>query len=479
MTLPCSTRAILVFLLATASAPVLAQTTAAPATELASEGDIADIVVTAQRRVERLIDVPVSVVATSGETLEDLNLTASTDLQFVTPGFALGDANTPRGAGFRIRGIGTNVFADGIEQSVGTVVDGVPLARAGQGLADLTDVERVEVLRGPQGLLFGRNASAGVLNIVTRKPGNELELNANASYGSDDEIKLSGGVSAPLGAGLSARLSGYINRNNGFVTNVRTGEKLNNRNEYGFRGTLRYEPNENLEILLRGDWSNRRNRCCVWTVRQFASAATDPRPGTVFLRQLTGPLASGPEALENNGSAPYYNRSKNRGGSAEINYLLGDYTLTSITAYRKWNQVDNNDADLSPINVLDRNMGANNLEQTTQELRLTSPSDGFVEFVAGLFYFDSKNVAPSSQVGRFANGLALAAAGGINVPLAPGLVLPATQLFGRDTLQIIDTRDYAVFGQATINITDRLALIAGGRVTDTKVGVDYARTGSP
>ncbi|MDJ0979091.1 MAG: Plug domain-containing protein [Erythrobacter sp.] len=122
---------------------------------------------TAQRREERLIEVPASVAVTDGTTLQRYNLSEASNLVLTTPGLALGDANTPRGAGFRIHGIGTSVFADGIEQSVGTVVDGVPYARAGQGLADLVDVERIEVLRSPQGLLFGRNASAGLINITT------------------------------------------------------------------------------------------------------------------------------------------------------------------------------------------------------------------------------------------------------------------------------------------------------------------------
>ncbi len=150
-----------------------------------------------------------------------------------------------------------------------------------------------------------------------------------------------------------------------------------------------------------------------------------------------------------------------------------------MTAYRRWHEVDNNDADLSPYNVLDRNTGANRLRQTSQELRLTSPAHQSIEFVAGLFYYDTHNDAPSSQVGRFTNGLALAAAGGVTIPLGGGLVLPPTQLFGRDTVTIIDTRDFAAFGQATWHVTDRLSLIGGTRLTNTRVSVDFTRVGTP
>lgn len=439
-----------------------------------------DIVVTAQRRTERLLDVPVSIVATSGDRLERLNLNAATDLQFVTPGLTLGDSNTPRGQGLRIRGIGTNVFADGIEQSVGTVVDGVPLARAGQGLADLVDIERVEVLRGPQGLLFGRNASAGLINIVTRRPTEQLSFIGNATYGSDNEIDLSAGLSGPIVADrVLARVSGYLNRRDGFVTNRFNGNDLNNRNEYGFRGTLEIRATDNLEILLRGDYSKRDNDCCIWTVRQFATAATDPRPGTLFLSDFTGPLATGPEAREINGNGEYVSRVKSRGVSGEVNLKLGDYTLTSLTAYRRWNQADNNDADISPSNVLDRNYGANDLSQFSQELRLSSPAKQPIEFVAGLFYFDSSNKGNFQQIGRFALSLARLQNLGISLPLAPGVTLAPNQLFGRDVATTIDVKDYAAFGQATLHVTPALSLIAGGRVTRTEVGIDFARTGTP
>lgn len=460
-------------------APLGAQTTTADGAQTAADLP-ADIIVTAQRREERLIDVPVSVAVTSGEELERLNLNSAADLQFVTPGLSLGDSNTPRGAGFRVRGVGTTVFADGVEQSVGTVVDGVPLARAGQGLADLADIERIEVLRGPQGLLFGRNASAGLINIVTRRPTEELSVIALASYGTDDEIRLNGSIAGPVaGEKVLGRLTGYLSKRDGTIRNITTGQLYNDRNEYGFRGQLDLRPSERIEVILRGDWSKRENDANIWAVRQFATRATDPRPAVALLSSVTGPIASGPRAREVNNNGEIANRVESYGGSAEINLELGDYTLTSLSAYREWKQADTNDADISPLNILDRNFGGNNVRQISQELRLTSPADRPIEFVAGLFFFDTSNQGRFSQVGRFTVGLAQAAAAGTNLPLAPGLVLPATQLFGRDVTTDIDVRDYAAFGQATINVSDAFSVIAGARVTNTKVNLDYARVGTP
>ncbi|WP_375392893.1 TonB-dependent receptor [uncultured Sphingomonas sp.] len=255
-----------------ADAKVAPQSEAQPTS--AEPTDTTDIIVTANKREERLLNVPISVVAINGDRLQRLNLSTATDLQFVTPGLGLGDSNTPRGAGLRIRGVGTTVFADGVEQSVGTVVDGIPLARAGQGLAELVDVERVEVLRGPQGMLFGRNASAGLINIITQLPTEKLSFTGNASYASENEVKLGGSLSGALIPGaVSARVTGFLNRRDGFVTNLVTGHRLNNQNEYGARGVVEIKPTSGLQFILRGDWAKRDTQCCIWTARSFASAS--------------------------------------------------------------------------------------------------------------------------------------------------------------------------------------------------------------
>ena len=439
------------------------------------------VTVTAQKREERAVDVPISVATTTGETLEALNLTAATDLQYTTPGLNLGDANTPRGAGLRIRGIGTNVFADGIEQSVGTVVDGVPLARAGQGLADLTDIERIEVLRGPQGMLFGRNASAGLINIVTRGPSDEVSVQGNAAIANDGVVNVSAGLSGPIIENvLTGRISGYTNQRDGFV--ARSGEDagLNDRDEFGFRGALRWAASEDVEFLLRADYSERDNECCIWTPRIFADATSDQRPGTSFLSTaLPGVTASSDNLTIGNAADAYFNKVISQGVSGEVNWEFGGHTFTSLTAFRTWRQKDNNDADLSPLNILDINFGANDLEQFSQEFRLTSPSDGPFKYVVGAFYYDSLNTGNFDQMGRFAQSFAEAQAAGIDIQLAPDLALPASANFGRSVETAIDVEDFAFFGQATYDLTDRLSLIVGGRYTDTSVSMEYARIGTP
>lgn len=441
---------------------------------------LAAVVVTAQKREQSLTDVPVSVVAASGDDLEARNFTAATDLQYVVPGLGLGDSNSPRGAGLRVRGVGTNVFADGIEQSVGTVVDGIPLARAGQGLADMVDIERIEVLRGPQGMLFGRNASAGLINIVTRGPTDDLSVRGYAAAGDHGMLNLSGAVSGPIIRDrVTARISGYQNKMDGIVRTT-DGRELNNRDEFGFRGVVRFDVTPEFELFLRADYSERDNDCCVLTPRALASSATDPRPGIGFLSGALPGVDAGPKNLTiGAASGDYFNKVISQGASLEANWNIGDFTLTSLTSLRGWRQKDGNDADMSPLNVLDHNFGANDLEQFSQEIRLTSPAGERFEYVLGAFYYDSENVGSFDQVGRFALPFAQAQAAGVDIPVAPGIVLPAAALFGRSVETVIDVRDLALFGQGTFAVTDDLSLILGARYTKTQVGLNFERVGTP
>lgn len=454
--------------------PALAQAPAEAADEDqngSSARNSAEIIVTATRRSERLVDVPLSVGVTTGDTLRDQNFTAAKDLEYTTPGLVLGDVNTPRGSGFRVRGIGTAVFADGIEQSVGTVVDGVTYARAGQGLSDLVDIERIEVLRGPQGMLFGRNASAGLISITTRRPSDEFTGEGQISYGSGDDLRASATMSGPLaGDTVAARLTGFYNDRGGLIRDVASGDRLNNTREYGVRGALQFTPSDNLDILIRGDWSKRTSRGNMWTIRTLSP--TSPFKGLVDPRVIAtiGPRN---EQVALNGNT--FSRGESYGVSGEINYDFGGYSLTSITAYRRWDQLDNQDSDQTVLNILDENQGANDLGQFSQELRLTSPSDQLISFVAGLYYYRSSNDSRINQSGKFVPFFASLGAAGIPLPLGPGIVINPADLAGRQIDIGVDVTDYAAFSQGTINLSDKFRVILGGRYTHTRVEADYSR----
>ena len=231
---------------------------------------IEEIIVTAQKREERLQDVPISISVVSAETLDAFKLNEATDIQNLVPGVSLTNGAGPRSFGFFIRGIGTTSFSsESIEGSSAYVLDGVVMGQAGASLADLPDVERVEVLRGPQGTLFGKNASAGVISLTTVRPTAEWTARGSASWAKpDDERKVSGLLSGPISDSARFLVSARLNQRDGYVNNAFDGRKLNDRDDYGARAKLELTPTQNLSMLFIGDYWKRDAECCIWTMRR-------------------------------------------------------------------------------------------------------------------------------------------------------------------------------------------------------------------
>lgn len=458
-----STKAKRWLLAATAlmAAPLHAQTTSTqpPARAEASAADSGEIIVTAQKREERLRDVPLAVSAYSGATLDAQQITTATDLRLVSPSLNFTPSANARGEGFAVRGVGTAIFSDTVEQSVGVVLDGVVLGRSGQATTDLVDVERVEVLRGPQGLLFGKNASAGVVSIYTRRPQlGKTTLDLAGSYATNDEIKTSAVANLPLGENLAFRVAYSRQVADGIIYNKQRDEDLNNRNEQIARAKLLYAPNDQFDVLLIGDWQRKRTRCCTWTA---LSAPTTTPFGALTAAQGIVP---GPKNRTIAAEARFFQNADAYGFSGQVNYDFGFATLTSITAYRDWENTDNNDPDLLPINILAINSGDSNLHQFSQEVRLASPGGGPVEWVAGLFYYDQKNDTVGEQTGTF----------GLGPPL-----IPAGAFVGTVGETITKNKSKAAFGQVTLRPFERLKLIAGARYTDEDVDLYFSQLRSP
>lgn len=434
-----------------ASAPAWAQ--AAPA-ESSEEAVASDIVVTAQKREERLRDVPLAVSAVTGLSLQSQQITTATDLRLVSPSLNFTPSANARGEGFAIRGVGTSIFSDTVEQSVGVVIDGVVLGRSGQATGDLLDIERVEILRGPQGTLFGKNASAGLISISTRRPQlGATTLDLNASYATFNEVKLSAIGNVPLGSIAALRVAVGSQTADGIIFNRRLNIDVNNRNEQNVRAKLLIEPSSDLSILVSGDWQQRRSRCCAWTAR---SAPPTSQFGALAAMAGIVPAIGNREIAA---GVPFFQNVDAWGVSGQLDYDFGFATLTSITAYRKWTNTDNNDPDLLPINILDVNTGVSRLRQFSQELRLTSPS-GPIEWVAGLFYYDQNNVTNGNQTGTL---------GAVALPSLLGSTLDT------DTTNI----SKAAFGQITVRPFKGLKLIAGGRYTDESVELILTQLQAP
>lgn len=426
------------------AAAAFALTAGPPAWAQPTGNEVAEITVTAQKREENLQDVPLSVAVVQGETLEALRLNEATDISKVAPSVTFINSAGPRNFGFFVRGIGTSTFAaETIEGSTGFVLDGVVLGQAGSALSDLPDIERLEVLRGPQGTLFGKNASAGVINIVTRRPSKTFEFRASGSWAwPDDERKISAYVSGPITDTLSFSLSGRRNKRDGLIDNVFDGRKLNDRNDGGVRGKLEWEPNDRLLVTATADYYRRQADCCLWTL-----AEVGPVPGAPEIAAVAAGITPGPDNFQQNINGDVFANGKSYGTSLQIDYELGEFTLTSISAYRRWFTKDGLDSDSSPANLLDVNFAFLKQSQVSQELRLASPTGGFIDYVAGFYFFKTGVHSASTQI-------------------FPAVPLP---FFYRLAVIDAETRNIAAFGQANFNISDDLRLIAGARLLNEKV----------
>jgi len=435
--------------------PAQAQDISAPAATKEELGQSPDIIITAQKRPEKVHDVPLAVTVVSREALELANVTAATDIKRLATSLQYAENTSVRGTSFQIRGVGTQSFSNGLEQSVGTVVDGVVMTRNGMGNGDMLDVDHVEVLRGPQGMLFGKNASAGVVSIVSRRPTNEWSTEGRVSFGTYDEVRASGVVNVPLDATTAFRLAGFSNRRDGLVTNVFDGRKINDHREVGLKARLLWTSDDDrLQVYLIGDLSRIDGSCCLPTVRSVV-------PGSALADSLAlAGIIPEPRNLEVNLDAGGFSRSTNGGVSMELTAHLGEHELTSLTAWRTWNLRENSDSDSTPRQALSINFGRSDLHQLTQELRLASPVGGRFEYLLGLYYFNSRLHGNNGQQGS----------------LSLTSDSPVTSRFFVATNQ---NESLAAFGQATMRLSQDLRLIAGARFTHDNVSMDFERSFVP
>ncbi|MBX7500530.1 TonB-dependent receptor [Qipengyuania sp. YG27] len=430
-----------------AIAPAAAQaqdTTGADAEEAQSvdntEADTGNvIIVRAQGRDQALADVPVAVSAVSGEMLEKSGVSDIRDLTQVAPSLLVSSTGNEANGSARIRGIGTVGDNPGLESSVAVFVDGVYRSRSGNALSELGPLDRVEILRGPQGTLGGRNSSAGLINIYTAPPEFEFSGYGAFTYGNYDAIKVEGGVNAPLGETVAARIDGVYFQRDGFYNDVVNDVKVNDRDRYLVRAQLLFEPTSDLSFRLVGDYSKKDEACCAATFVQpdFAplarvSPGLDPftRPdGGPALTSTSNPivpillgLGQDPRALTQSTfnrdiyvtpGRTYAGETEDWGISGELNWDFGNVTLTSITGYRQYSNNQASDTDYTQVDILYRapgeNAGAREFKTFTQELRLNGTAfDDRLDWLVGAYYANEKlqtrdNLRFGDDYGTFAN----------------------------------------------------------------------------
>jgi iron complex outermembrane receptor protein len=412
----------------------------APATQDSAAPDQAStvddtnvIIVTATRRASPLSDVPIAVSAITAQSLQDSGGNDIRSLNQVAPSLLVSSTGTEANASARIRGIGTVGDNPGLESSVAVFIDGVYRSRTGAGLSDLGEIERVEVLRGPQGTLFGRNASAGLLNIVSKAPEFKLAGKAEITYGNYDYWRLSGRITGPISDSLALSLDGVWSKRDGFydivdTTGAKTGE-TNDRDRYFLRGQMLFEPSDALSFRLIGDYTNRDESCCgaaYVETRERRPVAGGGYTTAPFNRILTilqaqgGPVPADPydRNLSITPGRDYVSKLKDWGVSGELNYDFGGAKLTSITAYRDYKSQDYGDYDYNRADLLYRDPGTFRQFKTfTQELRLqgTAFSDRLDWLVGGYFANEKltlrDNIQFGADYGRFAACRLMAGAG--------------------------------------------------------------------
>ena len=487
--------------LAAMAAPAFA---ADAATTKAAEPATGEIIVTAQRRAEKVAEVPISITVADAAQLERQQVDTVNDLNRIAPSLEIqGAPGQNTGGGGAIRGIGTQTFNAGATASVGIVVDQVSQGNA--NISDLFDLARVEVLKGPQGTLFGLTTSAGVINITTNKPEFNTfslrvrtELSSAGTAGSKfgDQV-LQGVVNIPLAANAALRWSGSMNLRQGVDRNAYTG-KLNDVNDYATRAHLRWEPSSDVSVNLIGDYTHAKST----GEGDFFTFVKADGPGVINglapfpildVQGLAGRLAScGVVAAEGNqnycSNQVLTTTSDNYGVSLNLEKNLGWATLTSITAYRglRTNSTGGNilRADTLGIEILDGPQEVA-LDLVTQELRLSSPGGATLEYTVGAFASSQKTVQTPQAFNVFLDDSLQAPFGtptpanGFNpfVPLPPAVAIPNDSNRGLNPVNSLGNRNdvtdrsIAAFGQVTWHATDKLRLIAGGRYTSERLAL--------
>ena len=437
-----------------------------------SSSPFEEIVVTASKRAQTLQEVPIAVSVVTADMMAKAQIRDIKDLQSLVPSLRVTQLQQTGNTNFVIRGFGNGANNVGIEPSVGVFIDGVYRSRSSSALADLPNLERIEVLRGPQSTLFGKNASAGVISVITAKPDMDaFGGSASLTVGDYSEVIAKADITGPLSDSVAFSLSGSINQRDGYFTNLTDGSKLNEHDRFGLRGQLLFQPSDNLEFRFIADYDEMDEVCCG-----VSNLVNGPTGGIIQL--IGGQIL--PEAPFDR--AQYYdflpaNKIENSGTSLQIDYDFEMMTLTSITSFRNQTKFENGDVDFTSARLIDPNSSDTDIDTFTQEVRLTSSGQGAVDWMVGGFYFDEdvsvenvltygadfRNYADVLAGGIPGNSVFNLIEGGIGVP--QGTFFAQGQ--GRFEMYTLDNQAFSIFGQVDIHMMDdRVTLTLGANYTE-------------
>ncbi|MDC8754767.1 TonB-dependent receptor [Erythrobacter sp. sf7] len=436
--------------------------------EASAAGQGNDIIVTARRRSESAQDIPLAVTVIDAKQLDETGAFNVNRLQQLAPTLQFYSSN-PRNTAVNIRGLGVpfGLTSDGFEQGVGIYIDDVYYARVASATFDFLDVAQIEVLRGPQGTLYGKNTTAGAINITTRQPTFDFEGRAEVSLGNFDFRQARMSLSGPLSETLAARIAVSDTTRSGTITNVTTGQHIQSLDNIGVRGQLLWEPSDNLRVTLVGDY-NKQNAVCCGSV--FVRAVATQRPLERQFAALAAAQNYAPPSTNLFDRLSDLDASLNAGNviggvALRVNWDAGPGTFTSITAWRTWDWKPENDRDFTGLPIVTLSQNPSQQDQYTQEFRYAYAGDRF-DFVVGAFAFDQRIDTQGLE------GQGAAASRWTINPSNP-LSNDPTVLDGltaRNT-QFLESTSLALFGQASWKVTDAFTIQPGVRLNyDEKRG---------
>lgn len=435
---------------------------------------LSEVVITSRRRIEKAQDIPIAVSIVTGKQAEQAGAFNVNRLKEIVPSVQLYSSN-PRNTGINIRGLGSpyGLTNDGIDPGVGFYVDGVYYARPAATTLDFIDVERIEVLRGPQGTLFGKNTTSGAFNITTRKPSFISGANFEVSYGDYGYLQAKASITGALAKKLAGRLSFSGTQRDGLIENIATGKPTNTLNNQGIRGQLLYTPSEKTNITLAADITTQHNDGYAQVVAGVApTKRASYRQFDAIIADLNYQLPS-LNAFDRkiDHDTPWRSNQDLGGASLNIDSKIGKGTLTSTTAWRFWTWDPSNDRDFTGLQVLAKSQNPSRQTQITQEVRYAGQLASKISGVFGVFFIDQTSKTNGTEESGNAQWRFSQSTTNTALWKTPGLF----EGYGIKTNAKIHSISAAVFGQLDLAITESLHVLPGIRYNYDKKDADYDR----
>jgi iron complex outermembrane receptor protein len=422
------------------------------------------VIVTGTRRQARLQSVPVAMSVLSSKDIANSGFASASDLQYVVPSV---NFNAQVGAGFLIRGVGSQGFDYNLEKAVSVIVDDVVqgLPRS-IGFNTMTDIERIEVLKGPQGTLFGKNASAGAIFVVTRQPElGQYDLTGNVRFGNRNEVVFENTVNLPTSEQSALRLSTAFQRRDGYLNNKFWGFRAGTSEDSSIRGKFLWKPSKDMDVNIVAEFQDHRDdgASIIETIRSYVAPATPISPTSQSLQDYTKLLSPygvifGPQNRDFVQNYASGTAIRQKGLTGNLTYRFNDYTLTSVSAFKNQRSSNSSDSDNSATDFNSLNISTLAGRQYSQEFRLNSPAVGFYDYVIGAFYYNQDVSATEAQGGNR------------NTVLPIGTYISPVGALGNYTANSISR---AAFGQANFHLTNKWTAILGGRYTRDNVSASY------